>query len=79
MIDRKYGRVTLEKRPDASGDEPCFVLRGQDLLAPIAVRYYADLVEAALPLGGKNAAESIRDCADQMAAWKVVKKLPDGR
>jgi hypothetical protein len=76
--DGKYGQVSLEKRPDAPLDEPCFVLRGQDILAPIAVRYYADLVEAAIPAPyGKNAAEVIRARAVELAVWPK-RKLPDG-
>lgn len=76
--DRKYGNVTLEKRQDAPPDEPCFVLRAQDILAPIAVRAYADLVEASIPgAPGRNMADHIRGQADQMAAWPK-RKLPDG-
>ena len=61
----------------ARPDEPCFILRGQDLLAPIAVRAYADAVEATVGgQAGKNRAARIREIADQMAAWKP-RKIPD--
>jgi hypothetical protein len=76
--DKKYGNVTLEKRPLAPADEPCFVLRASDILSPIAIRAYADLVEAAVPgAAGKNMAYHIREQADGMAAWPG-RKLPDG-
>ena len=77
MIDSKYGKVVLEKKPDAPEAEPCFVLRAQDILAPAAVFAYANLVEASLPgLAGRNAAARIRDRASEMAAWGT-RKLPD--
>jgi hypothetical protein len=73
MIDGKYGKVTLEKKPDAPEDEPCFVLRAQDELAADAVRAYADSVEDEI---GKDQADVIRKRADEMEAWPT-KKLPD--
>ncbi len=76
MKDNKYGTVTLEKKPDAPADEPCFVLRAQDPLASIAVRYYAELIAGSKPgIAGKNDAERIRDIASAMTSWPV-KKLP---
>lgn len=75
-FDPKYGLVKLEKKPDVSDDEPCFVLRGQDFLAPIAMRFYADLVEGAIPPpGGRNMAANIREQAERMASWPP-RKLP---
>lgn len=73
MKDGKYGTVTLEKKPDAPADEPCFVLRAQDQLAAETVRYYADAVEDEI---GKAEANQIRVRADEMEAWPT-KKLPD--
>ena len=76
--DNKYGKVTLERRPQAPADEPCFVLRASDILAPIAIWAYADLVEAAVPgAAGNNMAYHIREQAKVMAAWPG-RKLPDG-
>ena len=78
MRDKKYGNVTIERRPDAPADEPCFVLRGQDILAPIAMAAYADAVEATIPgTQGKYAAEQIREQCKTFAAWQN-RKLPDG-
>lgn len=77
MKDVKYGTVTLEKKPDAPEDEPCFVLRGQDLLAPAAVRAYADSVEATVGGEvGRRRAALIRERADMLAGWRN-RKLPD--
>ena len=78
MRDKKYGAMSLEKRPDAPADEPCFVLRAQDFLAPIAMAAYADAIEATVPgTKGKYWAEQIRDQAKTFAAWPS-RKLPDG-
>jgi hypothetical protein len=42
----KYGKIVAERK-EFHEDEPIFVLRGQDLLAPRAVEAYANLVRAA--------------------------------
>jgi hypothetical protein len=77
MIDQKYGTVLLENKPDLPADEPCFVLRAQDKLAPDAVRAYADLVETAVGgREGEDRAEALRTRADEMEAWPT-RKLPD--
>ena len=58
----------------AADDEPIFTLRAQDKLAPMVVRYWAELAEDA----GSPAAkveEALR-CADEMDAWPT-KKVPD--
>ncbi len=55
-------------------DEPVFVLRAQDILAPIAVRFYADLVEGAT--GNWKKTEEIIEFADSMTNWPT-RKLPD--
>lgn len=73
----KYRMVFVEKEdgtriPD---DEPVFVLRAQDILAPIAVRFYADLVEGATN-DFSNKAGEIRNVASLMTRWKR-RKLPD--
>lgn len=82
MIDRKYGVVTLERKPDVPEDEPVFVLRAQDILAPAAVRAYANLVEATVPgAEGAGMADAIRSSAEDMARWREANgggKLPDG-
>lgn len=56
-------------------DEPLFLLRGQDVLAPETVIFYASLVDARdafahLDLG------HFKEFADRMRAWEP-RKLPD--
>ena len=72
----KYHRVTIEKQDGSyvPRDEPVFILRAQDVLAPIAVRYYADLVYATTD--NFAVASEIRHVAALMAAYPT-KKLPD--
>ena len=72
----KYRKVEVEKFDGTKipSDEPVFVLRAQDILAPLAVRYYADLVEGAT--ANEKAAQQIRVFAKMMANWQK-KKLPD--
>jgi hypothetical protein len=74
MADSKYGKITTE-RGDIPEGEPLFVLRGQDVLAPAVVRYYADLVEATCP-DGVEEAKKIRVEARRMRLWPH-RKLPD--
>lgn len=61
-------------------DEPLFLLRGQDILAPEIVRAYADEVkrEGAFGRPGKNDAtiRRLHDVADRMGYWQP-RKLPD--
>lgn len=45
-FDRKYGRVTLE-RGTIADDEPVFVVRAQDALAPALLEHYASMCEQA--------------------------------
>lgn len=42
----KYGKLIAERK-NFHEDEPVFVLRGKDLLAPAAVEMYANLLRAA--------------------------------
>lgn len=74
MQDSKYGKVTLELKPDAPADEPCFVLRGHDRLAARTVRDYGEKYLEAT--GDQRGYDSIMLHARRMAVWKV-KKLPD--
>ena len=55
-------------------DEPVFLIRGQDLLAPGVLRYYAD--EAKRAHVDPRIARSVRDQAKKMEAWHKH-KLPD--
>ncbi len=54
-------------------DEPLFLLRGQDELAPDTVRFYADLVDARDAILDPD---HILAFADRMRAW-TPRKLPD--
>jgi hypothetical protein len=58
-------------------DEPVFLLRAKDKLAPTVIRYWADMLKA---LGGDIAtAEHIIKWADKMVAWQIDNNchLPD--
>lgn len=61
-------------------DEPLFLLRGQDELAPDTVRFYAASVYDESAFGGDDnngpTLDHIRAFADRMAAWQP-RKLPD--
>jgi len=72
----KYRKVIVYKEDGTRipEDEPVFVLRAQDILAPIAVRFYADLVQGATD--DFRAAAQIRNVASLMAGWPT-RKLPD--
>lgn len=72
----KYRKVVVEKEDGTKipDDEPVFVLRAQDILAPIAVRFYAELVQGAT--GDYRKSIEIHNIASRMANWKP-RKLPD--
>ena len=63
--------AALEKIPD---DEPLFLVRGQDKLAPGLVRYWAGAARAR-GAGSKKVAEA-RACAVAMERWPK-RKYPD--
>jgi hypothetical protein len=56
-------------------DEPVFVLRATDKLAPTAVRYWAELA-ARHGVGLKKTHEAVQ-FARRMEDWAGEKKLPD--
>ena len=61
----------------ADDDEPLFVLRGNDALAPEAVRHWADMAaDAGTP---PDKVSGARVVADQMQAWAETRgsKIPD--
>lgn len=71
MSTKRRGVPSYEK---ASLDEPIFVLRAQDILAPDAVRRWAKLAES---YGVSHAKiREAMDCAKQMEDWKK-RKVPD--
>jgi hypothetical protein len=58
----------------AAGNEPLFVLRGQDTLAPLVVEFWAKLAfQKGVPLAKRLEA---RRLADQMKRWPE-RKVPD--
>ena len=71
-MDSKYGRITSEKHV-IPPDEPVFLLRGQDLLAPFALAEYARLLRA---YDKTEMAEHVEEQRQQMVTWPK-KKLPD--
>jgi len=73
-LDSKYGKVTLEKKPDVPDAEPLFVLRAQDKLASGVVKFYASQYLRAT--GDEKGNKSILDQAKAMEEWPT-KKLPD--
>lgn len=74
MSTKAEGDSCYEK---ASSDEPIFVLRAQDQIAPIVVRVWAEIAEGlGTPLGKVNEA---RGLARRMEWWadSHKSKLPD--
>jgi hypothetical protein len=59
----------------AAEDEPIFVLRAQDALAPAVVRAWAALAEATGACCVRKIQEAL-DLADAMEEWPT-RKLPD--
>ena len=67
----KYAHVKLDGI-DLKPSEPWFLLRGQDILTPNAIRAYANLVEG---LGGEAHrlhADDLREHATAIAEWQIA-------
>ncbi len=77
----KHARPDYDRIQDLSGkipaDEPVFLLRGQDALAPWCVRQWADVVEA--QDGDPEMVKDAREQAARMDEWQrtVCCKMPD--
>lgn len=77
----KHAREDYSRIQDPSGlipeNEPVFLLRGQDVLAPKLLEEWADRLE--LNGGSKEMADLVRSHAKRMIEWQVnVKaKVPD--
>jgi hypothetical protein len=71
LVATKHNSISLDKAKD---DEPIFVLRAQDLLAPDVVRGWADVAERA----GCSPAKvtEAREIADAMERWPA-RRMPD--
>ena len=74
MATKKGGVPSYD---NAAADEPIFVLRAQDMLAPEIVREWAFRAEHQGSPPDKVA--EARHCADQMEQWQIAnwKKIPD--
>ena len=71
--DERYGQVVREALGELHYDEPVFLLRGQDLLAPRAIRAYAEeLRREALLRGGalRAMAEQVDARAESFLDWQ---------
>lgn len=72
---KDYNSRIVDLAMDIPGNEPVFLLRGQDKFAAIAVRAYADAIEK--EMGSEYpVVESAREHADLMDQW-MKKKVPD--
>lgn len=75
-----HARSDYDRIQDPAGkiaeDEPVFLLRAKDKLAPDTLRFWADGVEVT---GNNELAEHIRAHADAMEKWQEKNgcKLPD--
>lgn len=69
-ISGKYGKLKI---PGVGEDEPVFVLRAQDRLAPHAIEMYRVLAES----HGSPAARGAQAEAEAFRKWGGRKKLPD--
>lgn len=66
-IDRKYGRVTIE-RGNIGEDEPVVVFRAQDgLLCKVLAYYHLFCLKAGSP---RRHLDAILDARDAVAAWQ---------
>jgi hypothetical protein len=71
---RVKASLAIEYLKAMPADEPVFVLRAQDVLAPRTVEFWAEGAEQAGVRSGKVA--GARECAVDMAAWPT-RKQPD--
>lgn len=75
MSTKRKGVPEFEK---ADLDEPVFVLRAQDVIAPVIIELYA-LHYTSLPGKTQQKVDSIRECAHAMRVWQQTNgcKVPD--
>ena len=57
------------------GDEPVFLLRGHDILAPALIREWAAKLEDRI--GDNRTSQSAVEQAEAMESWQSRGKLPD--
>jgi hypothetical protein len=69
-VSGKYGKISI---PRVGNDEPVFVLRVQDKLAPPAIGMHRTLVSShGFPVAG-----DIQKVIDSFKDWKGRTKIPD--
>lgn len=80
LVAAANGKGCLGK---ANDNEPVFILRGQDMLAPAVVRMWADMLDAVAKASStKNRSKQHRKAHDarllaaRMEAWPT-RKMPD--
>lgn len=70
MHEKRYDKTFT----NCKEDEPVFVLRGQDIPAPMVVEYWAELA-AKMQVNTPKVLGAF-DCANAMRRW-ATKKIPD--
>lgn len=85
--EAKYGPIEIPK--ETQENEPCFLIRGQDALAPLALESYARLLMAHAAASADIAeigrflamARTVRTQAESMRDWQAAEshevRLPD--
>jgi hypothetical protein len=69
-LSGKYGKLDI---PKIAAEEPVFIIRAQDALAPIAIRMYQLLVESR----GRPLAGELDRQIDSFRKWHGSRKMPD--
>lgn len=69
-VSKKYGKVDI---PGIGEEEPVFILRAQDLLAPWAIEVYRILCAS----HGAKAHEGLKEVIEAFKGWPGKRKLPD--
>lgn len=79
----KHAREDYNRIQDPAGlipvDEPVFLLRGQDILAPDLLVEWADRLEEAAGMRSHEMAKMVRKQAEAMRIWQEEhkSKIPD--
>jgi hypothetical protein len=77
----KHAREDYQRFQDPEGkipeDEPVFLIRGQDKIAPTVLRYYANLNDT--QHGDPQLSDQVREQAERMDQWQkdVKSKIAD--
>jgi hypothetical protein len=72
------GRYIVQKAPGVGGepipeDEPCVVIRGQDILAPVMLKIYQDLYLSLAPYGAVDGRviDDVDNHGDRLRDWQM--------